>query len=303
MIKSLDITSFRQHKNLTFNFCPGVNVIAGDSAAGKSAALRALRWTLLNKPQGNSIFPQDDTLAEVSVRIDSHQIARKRTSSINQYDCNGNILKSFKTNVPEDIQKIVNLEDFNFQLQFDKYFLLEDSAGEVAAKLNDVADLSIIDTSIQKVNKILVQSNTEAVTQQIEELTQQILDYETYETELDLLTSLINKVKHIEIRKNKVQDLQSLCSQVKVIEQSMQSFLHNLPLETQVKDLQNKFTALTDRKNNLQYLQSQMKSYKAKRAEIELQQQKITRINIRIEEQKKILNICPTCGRAYEIQV
>ena len=53
MIQSLHIKNLQSHKDSHLDFCEGVNVIVGPSDSGKSAILRALRWIVKNRPQGD----------------------------------------------------------------------------------------------------------------------------------------------------------------------------------------------------------------------------------------------------------
>lgn len=160
MLTSLSIKNFKQHKDLKLTFHPKLTAITGPSASGKSATLKALRWCLLNKPTGNSVFPKDakkKPVTEAEIAIDGKLITRLKSTTINSYIFNDEIeLKSFKNDVPDIVKKFLNISDHNIQSQFDKHFLLNDTPGERVVKLNDVANLSIIDETRQKVDRHLL---------------------------------------------------------------------------------------------------------------------------------------------------
>ena len=69
MFKSLCIENFQSHKKTVLNFDAGVKVIIGRSDSGKSAIIRAIRWLVENKPNGNSFINYDESKASVEIDI------------------------------------------------------------------------------------------------------------------------------------------------------------------------------------------------------------------------------------------
>lgn len=153
MIKSLEIRNFQSHKNTHLNFAPGINIIVGQSDSGKSAILRALRWLLWNKPNGEAFRSHWPGDTEVYMEVDRQLLSRMRTNSENQYQHNGKVFTAFGADVPEEIQQACNITDVNFQSQLERPFLLDDTPGQVASYLNSIADLSVIDSSMKNVQK------------------------------------------------------------------------------------------------------------------------------------------------------
>jgi len=156
-LKSAIIKNFKQHKHLYLEFHPKLTAISGPSGIGKSASLRAIRWALMNKPLGSTVFPKNlktTPLTEVDINIDDRTISRLKSGTVNSYVIdNETELVSFKSDVPELVQLITNISDYNIQTQFDRHFLLFDTPGERAKKLNDVASLSIIDETLIHLGK------------------------------------------------------------------------------------------------------------------------------------------------------
>lgn len=154
MIKRLEITNIQSHKNSILEFDPGVNVIVGSSNNGKSAILRALYWVRYNRPlgidtllshwafdkKGNQIAPM-----EVTIENELGRVTRKRTKTENQYIINDEVLNVVKTDVPEQVEKILSLTDTNIQKQHDLPFLLSLTSGQVAQYFNKTVRLDIID--------------------------------------------------------------------------------------------------------------------------------------------------------------
>jgi exonuclease SbcC len=147
MIKSLEISNFQSHKDSAFEFSDGVNVITGSSDSGKSSVIRSLIWILKNRPTGDSIKNWDASDKEdvsVALEFDNGWITKKRTKTKSQYLTEDGIYEALRSDVPEEIQKISNITDFNLQTQHQPYFLLQDSPGEVARKLNDLVGVSVL---------------------------------------------------------------------------------------------------------------------------------------------------------------
>lgn len=159
MIKSLDILNFQAHKESHLDFVPGVNVITGQSDAGKTSIMRSMQWTITNRPTGDafknwSASPKDDIAVEIV--LDNASIALTRENGKNTYlltkDGEDQSFSAIKTDVPEEIKQTLNLPEGNIQTQHQSYFLLQDSPGEVARKLNELIGLDIIDTMFKNIN-------------------------------------------------------------------------------------------------------------------------------------------------------
>lgn len=159
MIKAIDIRNFQSHKHTRLELDPGVNVVVGLSDAGKSAIIRALRWLIINRPQGESFRSRWGGITSVSMETDATTVIRRRSNKDNDYAITKEgssdflILKAMGTEVPQEVQLALNINEINMQLQLDHPFLLDSSPGEVAQHFNKVAQLDIIDTSIQTVQK------------------------------------------------------------------------------------------------------------------------------------------------------
>lgn len=152
MINSIEIHNFQSHKHSRLEFHPGMNVIIGGSDSGKTAILRALRWLVWNRPAGDAFRSNWGGDTVVNITVDGKKITRRKTDKTNEYALDGMPYVAFGTDVPDDIQKLLNLNDINLQSQLDAPFLLSKSAGEVAAHFNRVAHLEKIDRGIQNIS-------------------------------------------------------------------------------------------------------------------------------------------------------
>jgi exonuclease SbcC len=122
MIKALFIRNFQSHKNSNLEFVPGVNVIVGLSSSGKSAILRALRWLIWNRPLGNEFRSNWGGVTHVEAHLGFHSGHSDKVSRIKDKDevYFGNKIehKAFRSEVPEEVQKIFNIGEINLQQQF-----------------------------------------------------------------------------------------------------------------------------------------------------------------------------------------
>lgn len=157
MIKSIKILNFQSHQKSELTFSEGVNCIVGSSDSGKTAILRALHWLSRNRPSGDSIRSvwggptnviletEEGTVRRVKDKTDQYELLMQGKRSL--------VFKAFGTNVPQEIDTFLNVNEINVQRQLDAPFLLSDTPGEVAQHFNKVAHLDQIDLGLQNVNK------------------------------------------------------------------------------------------------------------------------------------------------------
>lgn len=149
MISRIVLRNFQRHRKLDIRFGL-VTTLIGPTDSGKSAIIRALRWVITNSPRGNSFIRNGTKKCSVTIWVDGHKIKRTKTKSSNTYWMDGHTYSSFNTGVPEPIQNVLKMTVDNFQQQHDPIFWLSLSPPEVSKRLNEIADLQIMDDSIRK---------------------------------------------------------------------------------------------------------------------------------------------------------
>jgi len=164
MITDLEIVKFQSHKESILSFHPGTNVILGDSDVGKSAIIRAINWAITNRPTGDSFrsnFGKGST--EVVIAFDGDEyFSRKKGTSINCYETEDGELKALRTDVPEEVKRIAQMEEVNIQPQHKAYFLLDETPGNVAKAFNAVSGLEEMDAALKTINSKVRASNSKA---------------------------------------------------------------------------------------------------------------------------------------------
>ena len=152
MLSDLKLLNFQVHSYLVIDLDSHITTIIGRTDVGKSAILRALRWLCTNSPQGSAFIQHGQFECSVLLIVDDRIIIRSKGQH-NEYLLDVEAFRSFSSDVPEPIAKVLNVGDVNFQLQFDGPFWFNLSAGEVSRRLNSIVDLGIIDYALSNVSK------------------------------------------------------------------------------------------------------------------------------------------------------
>lgn len=199
MIKSVHILNFLSHKDTYLEFDPGVNVFVGSSDHGKSAVIKALKWLIQNRPLGEDFRNWDGGDVEVTMTLEKGvTITRKKTNSENYYKINDGKPLMAGVEVPEEIQKLLNMTDVNLHQQLDLPFLLTESSGSVAKHFNKVARIDKISKTEKAIRSEIsrVDSSIEKHKSDIEKFTQELKgfpDLQKIEAELEVLEGLEEK--------------------------------------------------------------------------------------------------------------
>lgn len=148
MLEKLELTNFQGHIHSVLEFSKGVNVIIGESDEGKSSIIRAIEYLGLNSPSKNNYKNRkckDKDLMQIAGTFNGTLVKRLKSKTINQYQINDEKpFKAIKTELPNEVQQIMNLKDINIQSQSDAYFMLNLTPGQVAKKINKVVNLEVM---------------------------------------------------------------------------------------------------------------------------------------------------------------
>jgi exonuclease SbcC len=256
MLKSLSIKNFQSHKKTALEFHPGINVITGASDSGKTAIIRALRWLVYNRPTGEAFRSSWGGETTVSLSLDNYSIQRTKDKAQNSYWLDSMEFKAFGTDVPEEIQQVLNLNDINIQQQLDRPFLLDDSPGEVAAHFNRVAHLDIIDKGLQNVQKWTrtIEQDIKSGEQQQIMLQKDLVSYdylEKMEVDIEVLEQMESQRTTTIQQKQKIQ---SLVDNIEEVQKQIKTSSELLPAGKQVDNVLELFTQITDIKEKKQSL-------------------------------------------------
>ena len=240
MIKSLKISNFQSHANSELIFTPGVNVIVGASDSGKTAIIRALRWLIWNRPNGEAFRSTWGGDTRVEIQVDDNIIVRGKTKDIpNLYSVNTKVLQAFKTDVPEQVQKYLNVDETNLQQQLDAPFLISSSPGEVASYFNRIAHLDQIDTGLKSIQADIrrVTGEIQSDKDRVEELKENARAYaylEWAEIELEVLEK---DQELLQKKMNAWTKLKDLTKSIGEVEEEIEQASALLPFEKEVDQI------------------------------------------------------------------
>ena len=226
MFEKLKIQNFQSHKDTEFDFVPGINIIIGTSDSGKSAVFRALKWLMYNRPVGDAFCSYwSDKQARVELQLDDCTIVREREKSKQLYKLDSLAFTAFKTEVPEEIVRALNMGEVNFQQQFDRPFLLDISSGEVAQYFNKIAHLENIDKALKLLHskERTAKQNIERYTEDKEKSEQELEKYADIDI-IDRQLSICEKIdSYLSVVANEIDNISSIISQVGQLQDQLSS--------------------------------------------------------------------------------
>jgi DNA repair ATPase RecN len=254
MLEKIEIKNFQSHKHTILDLSKGINVITGTSDVGKSSIRRAIEWLQSNRPRGTAFIRSGaKTPTEVSMKFDGTTVTRTKSKSKNSYALGKTEFNVVKTDVPNEITKFLNIDAVSVQGQHEKYFLLQDTSGEVAKKLNKVAGFEIIDQVMKSVKVTITKNKTDIkyAQEHIDGLEEDIVKYEHLDGVEEQL-SLINKtlVTHQE-KDNLNSNIKHTLNEITNIEGTIADLNVWLAIDTDITPILNTITSLTEKQENL----------------------------------------------------
>ena len=239
MIKELHIQNFQSHKDSILQFHPGVNIIVGPTDSGKTAIIRALRWAVWNKPTGDSFRSHWGNETSVKLILTNGEITRIKGNSKNEYISNESRYAAFGTAVPEDISKVLNMNEINLQQQLDTPFLITNTSGEVALHFNKIANLESIDISTSKIKQWIreITKRIDADTSLIKRLETSLSAYNSLEQiEMKLEVLETTQLKEGRIIRN-IRKLTKVFEEVKNLEKDLEKISESTQYEKEVDNI------------------------------------------------------------------
>jgi DNA repair protein SbcC/Rad50 len=204
MIKKLGIKNFQSHTNSQLEFHPGVNVIIGESQAGKTAIIRALSWLVKNRPTGIR-YKNRSSRSNVEVEATfapGTEVKLVKGKAISEYTLNGQAFSKFGAEVPVEVSEAINIGELNIQSQLDSPFLITDSSYQVSHAINKITKMEESDEWVQTLNTKLMQNgqSKRLLQLELEELANKLHRYEGLERAENLLErAAVLSEKHREL--------------------------------------------------------------------------------------------------------
>jgi len=154
MIESLRLRNCQSHKDSLLEFHSGLNVLVGDTDAGKSAIIRGLDKVINNNTPSKELISHWGGTLSLSTKVDDVTITLINDGK-DSYKLNNTKFSAIGSKVPEEIQQVFNMSDINLQDQGTYFFLLNETSGYVATYLNKIANLGQIDSTTKSIKSEL----------------------------------------------------------------------------------------------------------------------------------------------------
>lgn len=240
MIKAVDITNFQSHKHSRLEFSKGFNVIIGSGDHGKTAILRALNWVRSNRPLGEGFIRTgtEETVVKLELLDEVNSSITRTKGKTNSYIIHSNInsddivLTSFGSNVPEEVSSLINIDEINIQWQTNPYYLVYESAGQIALTIRETYGLDQIDKVVHNIGSKIKENNgkLENIESELNNINTKIKELEEFD--LNRLKNLIEKAEEKVGKQLKlnilVKNLSKLINDIKNVDNKISSIPENL---------------------------------------------------------------------------
>ncbi len=257
MLTRVEIQNFQSHQNTIVEFVPGTNVIIGASDAGKSAIFRAINWVISNRPLGDSFRSEWGGDTRVTLyTAEGNVVERVRTATRNEYIINGQTIKAFGSEVPEQVLEVLQLDEANIQAQMDVPFLLAVSPGEAARLLNKAASIDDIDLTLSNLKSAHTRLNNDIKTNEarLEKFQEELKEYEDIPILEEKLQWLEEDHKHWNEEQERLIKLTHLVFQIRTVRGKLRKTENVEELIQRYEFIEKMYQDLESRKKRLQQL-------------------------------------------------
>lgn len=261
--------------------------------------MRAIRWVLTNNPSGDSFRSHWGGDTEVSLVLSNGtMVTRRKTNSSNTYEVDGNVCKAVGRDVPEEVIKALNVSEVSVQRQHDEVFLLSKSSGEVARVLNRVANLDIIDLSMQEADRMVREATVEKTREEaeLEESRVSLLRMAGIDETEETLSSLERKAKGLVASGRRAEEIHELCDAIELSD----SLIGELGKDP--APVLERLASYEKRMSSLAMLSAEAEKIKGLAGSIEGMVRREKELTEDINQLAGSLksNSCPTCGRSFD---
>lgn len=285
MFEKLTLRNCQKHKVREFDLANPITILGGKSGSGKTAAIRALAWLAFNKLDWRELLRHGRDEIEVELIVDGKKVTRTRSKSKNIYAIDGSEYPVPGTSVPDEVAKLLNVDETNFSFQLDAPFWFLETPGQVSRELNRVVALDEIDTTLanldsaKKKAKAAVEVTQDRLTaarqerksllwaaeadEKLKAVEADAAKVEVLERDLDALESLLAERERLLVARERAEKLLPLAE--KVLESSEKV----LEAETGVKSLSNILEQLEGLQGRKERVSRELKAAETRLAAVE----------------------------------
>jgi hypothetical protein len=166
----------------------------------------------LNEGESNKLIKHGANKCSVTVTVDNNVIERAWSSSSNTYKLNGELFKSFRTSVPGDIAKLVNMAPISIQSRRDLPFMVYYRGSETAEQFSTMLDLNEIQLVTTNTNRYVKDTKTKLDNRKAElnEVQAKLESYTGLDEAIEKLKTIQDLAAKIEQRHKTIDILQKL---------------------------------------------------------------------------------------------
>jgi len=290
-ITKAELKNFQSHKHTLLDLEEGINVIAGESDQGKSSVYKAFDWVFNNKVNGDR--PSDSITSNwAKSTTKAGATSYKQNTEVEFTFSNGIKVKRIKgkenkyilttpdetreftgngQNVPNEIKDAIKLSYLNQAPQHEAYFILFDSPGQIAQKINEIVDLSLGDDLLKIIKSESRATNSKVKVYEEEKGTkeEELKEYsyiDKMESDFNSLTIKHETMESVEAKLNKCvilySDLVEIESQLKQYSnlESKGSSLNKLLNDLEgISSLNKRINSIDSYLVDVEYLSNEMK--------------------------------------------
>src|ERR1051326_2777969 len=163
LLSQVRVQNWQLHTKLLIELDPRITTLIGTNGVGKTSIARALRFIALNdwNDEKNTHVTFGQKASEVEAIVDNNVVKRVKGEGVNSYYLNGEELKAFGQGVPDSIKRVLNLREVNFQDQYSEHYWILLNSSQAAQALNQIFNLSDIDSSMTNVASQLREARSE----------------------------------------------------------------------------------------------------------------------------------------------
>ena len=313
-IKSIEIVNFQKHDHLVLEFTDKLNVLYGQSDAGKSCIIRAIKWLFFN--QGKDIRKEGSKKTSVKVVLDNGIIVEKiKSNTINAYilykDGEEKRFDAIGKTIPEEIQDALQVRtidvdgdyiNLNIADQIALPFLIGESATFRSKLFNKLTGNNITDQVFQSLNKDILQIGRETKSEEqhlaeqkekLEEVTIQKKETETlygnFKNEYNKLKEVYDKFNKMNKCINKMNDVNNNLEDTKTKLETIKTIPEEIltKLNKTVKELEQ----LVDLEKRIIDLQEKMKTTEERIASVKMPEVDIDILKENYKEFDRLKNL------------
>lgn len=264
-IKKIEVNNYLSHKETEIQLHDGMNVIVGDPRSGKSAIVRALKWLFFNNPKGykfHSNFTDDPTKVSVELK-EGIEVSKIRSETETKFFIDENEYTGGQQ-TPDEVIRVLNINDINLAGQFDPPFLVTASPGEVAREINKICRLEDAEGWVGELTTTINSKNKE-----VGILNDQIKEYKEKERDLSYVEELEKFVieaeemlNYVTVYKKKIDNLQRALSVILEVEEKIDGINEVVQYEYLIDDALHLFRSLNKEKQNIEMVKNFIKTKK-----------------------------------------